>query len=333
MTQTPFVSVTIVNYNGAQFLPRVLTALTVQTFPDFEIIFVDNNSQDDSLSLVQTYRKRHHPPLRIIANGTNVGFAPACNQALHSARGEWVAFLNNDAWPEPTWLERLLAPADLAGGVGMVAAKMLFADDPAHINSAGIALDRVGIAWDWRGGEIDTSDETQVVEVFGPCGGAGLYARTLLDTLGGFDDDFFAYLEDADLAWRARLAGWKSVLAPQARVYHIHSATLGNASPFKNYLLGRNKIWSIVKNYPSPWFIQYLPIIIAYDIMAVLYGAMQTHNAAALNGRLAGLRKLPVVFAKRRRIQKKWLDGDNCIRVMKPVLPPWQISRRYSHLY
>ena len=134
----------------------------------------------------------------------------------------------------------------------MVASKMLFAHRPEIINSAGIAMDWAGIAWDWRGGEIDTPAEEHDSEVFGPCGGAALYSRRMLDEIGLFDEDFFMYLEDVDLACRARLAGWHCLLPPQARVLHAHSATAGEGSPFKSYQLGRNKIWTLVKNFPQP---------------------------------------------------------------------------------
>ena len=157
--------------------------------------------------------------------------------------------------------------------IGMVASKMLFAHDPSIINSSGIAMDWAGIAWDWRGGEIDNPTELETCEIFGPCGGAALYSRRMLDEIGSFDEDFFMYLEDVDLAWRAQLAGWKCLLSAARPCHPAHSASLGESSPRKSFLLGRNKIWTIVKiiqrrNCTATW-----PIIIGYDLMATLYGA------------------------------------------------------------
>src|SRR5206468_2274482 len=113
-------------------------------------------------------------------------------------------------------------------------------------NSCGIAIDPAGIAWDRYGGS-PTSAVDRDREVFGPCAGAALYRRAMLEDVGLFDGDFFAYLEDVDLAWRARLRGWGCVLEPVAVVRHAHSATLGEGSPFKRYLLGRNKVWVLAK--------------------------------------------------------------------------------------
>ena len=113
-----------------------------------------------------------------------------------------------------------------------------------------MAVDRAGIAWDWRGGERDDPGERAVAEIFGPCGGAGLYARRMMLQLGGFDEDFFAYLEDVDLAWRARLAGLRCFYQPPARILPAHSATLGDASPAKRLLLGRHQVWAPPKNRP-----------------------------------------------------------------------------------
>ncbi|MEZ4582142.1 MAG: hypothetical protein R3A10_10995 [Caldilineaceae bacterium] len=127
---------------------------------------------------------------------------------------------------------------------------------------------------------------------------AGLYARAMLDEIGGFGATFFAYLEDVDLAWRARLAGWRCLYQPQARVLHAHSATSGEGSPFKSYLLGRNKVWLLAKNYPQPWLTLYLPVIVVYDLLAALYGWLTRGDAALLRGRWDGLRRLPVAMAR-----------------------------------
>jgi len=326
------VSVLIINLNGERHLPQLIAALQQQTLHGFELIFVDNASTDHSIAIFEDLCQQSALSYSVIANQRNMGFAPACNQGIASAQASWIALLNNDAFPEPTWLECLYTTAQAAAGVGMVAAKLLFAHAPNRINSAGIAIDWAGIAWDWRGGELDHPDESQPVEIFGPCGGAALYSRAMLDEIGGFDEDFFAYLEDVDLAWRARLAGWRSLLEPKARVYHIHSATLGNDSPFKNYLLGRNKVWLITKNYPVPWLLLYLPVILAYDLMSVIGSILRTRNFASLLGRLAAVRQLPLFLKKRHIIQKKWRHADNWQMQMAPLVLPNSVLKRYAHL-
>lgn len=326
------VSVLVLNYHGCRFLPQLLAHLQQQTVDNFELIFIDNASYDGSVALVEQLCTECNIPHTVVQNTTNLGFAPACNQGNRLARGQWLALLNNDAWPEPQWLETLLVATKHDSKIGMVASKMLFAHNPIMINSCGIALDWMGIAWDWRGGETDDPTENALLEIFGPCGGAGLYSRAMLAEIGGFDDDFFVYLEDVDIAWRARLAGWQAVFQPQARVYHAHSATLGEGSPFKHFLLARNKVWLLTKNYPAKWLVPYLPLIFAYDLLATIYGGILRRNFALARGRLAGLQGLGKMLAKRKEIQRRWHDVDNWRSVMSPVELPWKVSQRYSHL-
>lgn len=325
-------SVLVINYNAREHLPRLFAALRAQTFDAFELIFIDNGSTDGSPALAAELCASSPMPARFVANQHNTGFAPAVNQGIRLAQGQWIALLNNDAFPEPTWLAHLMAATAAAPRVGMIAAKLLFAHAPDRINSAGIAIDWAGIAWDWRGGELDVPLEDGPIEIFGPCGGAALYARQMLDEIGGFDEDFFAYLEDVDLAWRAQLAGWRCILEPKARVHHIHSATLGNGSPFKNYLLGRNKVWLIAKNYPAPWFFWFLPVILGYDFLSICYNALRMRNLSALRGRIAGLRQLPHFLRKRRTIHRQRPLHSGWQGHIAPLAFPREILKRYAHL-
>jgi GT2 family glycosyltransferase len=299
-----------------------------QTLSPLEIIVVDNGSKDGSVEWVQNT----FPNVHLIANDRNLGFAAANNQALHAARGEYIATLNNDAWATPTWLAELVRAAQSDPSVGMCASKMLFADRPYMINSTGINLDWAGIAWDRQGGELDDKQENEPVEVFGPCAGAALYRREMLEELGGFDEDFFAYLEDVDLAWRARLAGWRCLYVPNAVVYHHHSATAKEGSYFKNYLLGRNKIWLLAKNYPMPYLLKYLPIIVLYDWGTLPYSLVVRGDWSAINGRLAALRDIRKLWRKRRATQASTRDFS-WVNLMQPVESPWRVLRRYRHLY
>jgi len=325
-------SIVIVNYNGLKHLPALYAALAVQTCLDFEVVFVDNGSADDSAQAADNLGRAFDVDTRIILNTSNRGFAPSCNQGIRSSRADHLVMLNNDTQPEPSWLENLIAATENDPKVGMVASKMLFAHRPEIINSAGIAMDAAGIAWDWRGGEYDRPDETRIVEVFGPCGGAALYTRPMLDEVGLFDEDFFMYLEDVDLACRAKLAGWTCLLEPQARVLHAHSATAGEGSPFKSFQLGRNKIWTLIKNVPEPFLNRHWPEIIGYDLMASGYGFAKRRDSALIRGRLAALQQLPKFLRKRSAIQTRWHDVDNWARLISPVEAPWAVSQRYRHL-
>jgi GT2 family glycosyltransferase len=289
---------------------------------------VDNASTDDSVALV----KREFPHIEVVVNRANLGFAAGNNVGIQRAGSPFVVTLNNDTEPRPGWLEALMKPALADESVGMVASKMVFSSRPETINSAGIAIDKAGIAWDRLGGAPDSGGET-VEEVFGPCAGAALYRRSMLEEVGLFDEDFFAYLEDVDLAWRARLAGWKCLYAPGAVVSHVHSATGVEGSPFKSYHLGRNKLWCIAKNYPSPHLLFWLPAIVAYDVAAVAYGVLRRRDLAAMRGRLAGLAGLPGQLSKRRRVQSlKRVTFTALARHMAPVSSPLGVLDRYRHL-
>lgn len=323
------VQVIIPNWNGRHLLPRCLSALLRQTFKDFAIIVVDNGSTDGSVA----WLCEQAPFVRVIANTTNKGFAAAVNQGIRASDSEYIATLNNDTEPEPSWLEALVAAAESDDRVGMCASKMLFADWPNLINSAGICLDPVGFAWDCRGGQLDQPFGEKLTEVFGPCGGAALYRRAMLNEIGLFDEDFFAYLEDVDLAWRARLAGWRALYVPWARVYHLHSGTLGEGSPLKNFLLGRNKVWLIAKNYPMPLLALYSPLIFIYDVAAIFYALITSGNIQALKGRLSGLAGLPKIWPKRREVQMlRKVRLTEWQRMLCPLEPPWRVIRRYRYL-
>ena len=326
---TPRVSSIILNWNGRRYLEPCLESVLAQTFRDFEIIVVDNGSSDGSTDLVRA----QFPAVRLIENQRNLGFAAANNQAIRATTSEFVATLNNDTRTDPGWLAALVSAMERAPGVGMCASKMVFAHQPDMINSAGICLDRAVIAWDRLGGQPDDRADDEPRSVFGACAGAALYRRAMLDQTGLFDEAFFAYLEDVDLAWRAQLAGWRALYVPQARVYHHHSATAQEGSPLKRRLLGRNKVWLVVKNYPTPTLFRYLPAILGYDLLAVGYTLLVQRDLNPLRVRLAGLKGLRQMLRKRRGVQRQRVGSSLAsVQLLQPLRAPWRVWRRYAHL-
>ncbi|MCC7359659.1 MAG: glycosyltransferase family 2 protein [Anaerolineales bacterium] len=325
----PLVSVVIVTWNGLRFLPECWAALRAQTYAPIEVIVVDNGSTDGSGQwlAVQT------PAPRVIVNAGNRGFAAANNQGLAAARGEYVALLNNDAYPEPGWLAALVAAAEADPGVGLLGGLLLFADRPHIVQSAGICVDRCGITWDAAGGELAAQQGDQPRPSFGPSAGAALYRRELLAALGGFDEAFFAYLEDVDLAWRARRAGWRAVLVPSARVKHVHSGTGRQGSALKTFYLARNKYRLLVKNYPWPYWVLSAPLIGLYDLLSLADSLLNQRTLAGLRGRLAGLRGLGAALRARRAAQAAaHTSGWAVLRLLAPAAAPWRVRRRYAHL-
>jgi hypothetical protein len=323
----PLVSVIIVNWNGHDHLVMCLPALFAQDFHDFEVIVVDNGSTDDSVAWITA----HFPRVRIIQNRTNQGFAPANNQGIRAARGALIALLNNDTVVAPHWLAVLVQAMADDTRIGMVAAQMVLAAQPDIIDSAGIAIDRAGIAWGVNGGQPAVPGIDQLAPVFGPSGGAALYRRTMLDEIGLLDEDFFAYLEDVDLAWRAQWAGWQAVYAPGAIVQHHHSATSQRIPHFKSRLLGRNKLWLLAKNYPLPHLLWYLPCILLYELFSLGQAWREGRLTSALAGRWAGLQGLPKMLAKRRTVVKR-ISSSAMLKKLHSVEHPVAILRRYGHV-
>ena len=150
----------------------------------------------------------------------------------------------------------------------------------------------------------------------------------MLDEVGLFDEDFFAYHEDVDLAWRARSRGWRCVYSPRAVVYHVHSGTGLEGSAFKNRLLGRNKIWTMVKNYPSPRIFLFLPLIAFYDLASAFYSLFKRQDASPLRGRLASLGLLPEMLRKRREIQRERTSSE--FPWFSPLADPVTMLKRYE---
>ena len=291
----PAVSVVVTNWNGRRFLADCLNALNAQTWQDFEIIVVDNGSTDGSVQWLREYWSS----VRVIANSENLGFPAAVNQGIQASAAVHVATLNNDTQVEPGWLAALVETIESDSRVGMCASKMLFAHSPEVINSAGVCIDRACIAWDWQGGEPDANQELQPSQVFGACAGAALYRRAMLEEIGGFDQDFFMYLEDVDVAWRARLAGWHCLYTPKARVLHRHSASSVEGSPLKNFYAGRNKVWLVIKNYPVPAGWLYLPMVVLYDLVTWPYRQILRGDWSSVRGRWDGLRHWRTAWRKR----------------------------------
>ena len=283
-------SVIVVNYRREALLEACLRSLrpaVARASAESEVIVVDNGSGDGSCDLV----RNRFPEVELVPLPGNRGFAGGVNEGIRRSRGDWVLILNNDLTVEPTTLEEVLAVGRSSPDVGSVAAQMRFADERATINSAGIVIDRLGIAYDRLVGAPATASEAAPTEVFGASAGAALYRRAMLDEVGGLDESFFIFLEDADLAWRARQAGWRCLYAPGAVVHHHHSATAGHGSSLKYFHVGRNRVRMLAKNADRDHLRRYGPAMVAYDLAYVVYAALFDRTLAPARGRLRGLRE------------------------------------------
>jgi len=243
----PIVSIIIVNWNGRDHLPDCLDSLAAQSFRDFEVVLVDNGSEDGSVEFV----RRQYPWVKLVPLPKNIGFAGGNNRGLENSYGDYIVTLNNDTRAEPDWLKILVEVADNHPRAGMVASRICSFSDPDVIDSIGMGICRDGMSRGWfRNRSWPELRLRDVENILFPSACVALYKRSMLKETGFFDDDFFAYAEDSDLGLRGRLAGWEAVTATQAVVYHKYSQTGGKLSPFKVYLVERNHYWVVWKNFP-----------------------------------------------------------------------------------
>lgn len=248
MSERVSVSAVIVNWNGGDGVLDCLASLRGQTRPPDEIIVVDNDSHDGSTDRIAA----QYPEVRLIRLARNTGFGGGVNRGAAAAVGDWLALLNNDAIADPRWLERMLAAVDTTSDVGMVACKIYLDRERRMLDKVGhrITLDGQNFGRGHRA--IDRGQYDGLNEVAWPDGCAGLFRRDVFERVGGVDEEFFAYADDADLGIRFRIAGWRCALAPEAVVEHRHSQSLGAYSPRKLFLVERNRIWLSTIYFPWP---------------------------------------------------------------------------------
>jgi GT2 family glycosyltransferase len=310
---SPSVSVIIVNWNRHDLLRACLSSLQQQTFRDFEVIVVDNGSVDGSLEML---RSAPLEQVRIIENPENRGFCAANNQGIQASRGQFIALLNNDAEAEPRWLEELLGALVPEPAVGMAASKILTWEDRGIIDKAGHLIYPDGQNRGRGTGERDRGQYDRLEEAAWPDGCAALYRRSLLEQIGGFDEDFFAYADDAELGLRARIAGWRCLYVPTAVVRHHTGSTLGRYSAERLFLIERNRLWLAAKLFP--WSLLALnPAYFALRVSATVWcsfrGKGELPRAASRLGTLglikcllkaqwAALIGLPAMLRKRRAV-------------------------------
>jgi GT2 family glycosyltransferase len=212
---------------------------------------VDNGSTDTSLEVARDFQKRMEFSLRVLENGSNYGFCRANNQGIDVARGEWIALLNNDAEANPDWLAAMWEAIGRREGYGMVACKILVYEDPRKIDKAGHLIYPDGQNRGRGSGQIDRGQFDIEEEVLWPDGCAALYKSAMLREIGGFDEDLFAYGDDAELGLRARIAGWKCLYVPTAVVRHRRGSTLGLLSSRRLELIERNRLLLALKHFPA----------------------------------------------------------------------------------
>lgn len=296
------VSLIIPSGNGRHLLPDCLESLRLQTYRDFQTVVVDNASTDDSVELM----RKQYPEVRVLELGYNGAFVGAVNAGIRATTGEIVVLLNNDTAAEPEWLAELIAVLDAAPDAGMAASKLLLWDRRDTLHSAADFYGLDGIPGSRGVWQRDEGQYDRDRYVFGACGGAAAYRRTLFDDIGLFDQELFAYCEDVDLNLRAQAAGYGCVFAPRSRVYHRLSAT--GSGPFASYHCGRNFITVLLKDVPGPVLRRHWPRMVraqARFAIEALWHAREPAARARLRGQLAGLALVPRTLVRRRQVQRR----------------------------
>jgi GT2 family glycosyltransferase len=296
------VAVIIVTWNASGLLGGVLDALDAQTVQPRRIVVIDNGSADADL-LEAVVRGR--ALCELVLSPENLGFAAANNLAIERCSDvEYVALLNPDAFPAPGWLQALLRSASENPSCASFASRMLDHGDARRLDGAGDVLSVSGKPARRGHGSAAAARFLVEEDVFAPCAAAALYRRSALMECGGFDKNFFCYLEDVDLGFRLRLAGYGCRYVPDAVVHHIGSALTGRRSDFAVYYGHRNIIFNYVKNMPSTLFWLLLPLHLLMNF-AYLAAAMCSGQAAVMmRAKRDAVRALPAVWVQRKAIQR-----------------------------
>jgi GT2 family glycosyltransferase len=297
---SPLVSIIVLNWNGEKYLPRCLDAIAKQTFTDYEVIIIDNASTDHSVDHVE----QHWPGFQVVRLDENLGFAIANNLGAKIARGNWVALLNNDAYPRPEWLENMMKAIQNYPMYSFFASCILQADDPDLIENAGDIYHISGLAWPRRRNATYNETPLETDEVFSACAAAALYKREAFLQVGGFNEKFFSHHEDVDLGFRLRLQGYRCLFVPEAVVLHVGSASFGFQSDKVVYQVNRNLVWSFVSNMPGWLFWKYLPAHIISNLIFLLYYTFRHRASAIWRAKFDALRGLPAAIEARKLIQK-----------------------------
>ncbi len=240
------VTVIIPNYNGKRFMEDCMEALSAAQGCPFELLMVDNGSTDGSVE----YVRERYPELKVIALDQNYGFSRAVNEGIRAAKTPYVILLNNDTKVKPGYVGALVRMMDRHPEAFSVSPKMIQMYHPDLIDDAGDQYTVLGWAFQ-RGVAHSVKRYKKPARVFSACGGAAIYRRAVFEQIGYFDEKHFAYLEDLDVGWRARLFGWQNLYCPQAQVEHVGSGTSGSKyNAFKVRLAARNNIYLNYKNMP-----------------------------------------------------------------------------------
>ena len=307
----PFFSIVILHWRGTDLLQRCLQALEAQSFTGYELILLDNGSQDFPKALPVKFKQ----PVKLLRSEENLGFAAGNNLAAGQAEGQYLVLLNNDAYPNPDWLSVLHAAAQ-KHPQHFFASRLLKAEAPQVLDGEWNVYHVSGLAWRKNHNAALSQAQSEPKQVLSACAAAAAYPLEAFRAIGGFDPDYFAYMEDLDLDLRLQAAGYPCLYLPTALVKHQGSASTGARSAFQLYHGHRNLIYTFVKNMPGIFFWLLLPLHILANLIYVIASLGMHEGKALRQGKLAALLSLGPLWAKRRQVQEKRKAGA------------WQLMRK-----
>ncbi len=331
----PLVSITIVNWNGGEVFADCLKSLTKLTYPNWELIVVDNGSTDGSEKLPSNY-KLQITNYKLIRNRVNLGFAPANNQGVKCAKGKYILLLNNDTKVTPDFLTKMVRRMEEYLSIGVMQPKMYMMDPPLpkaseghskirYLDNAGSFVTRIGFLEHWGFGKKDGKEFSKEREVFSSKGACMLIRKEVIEKTGLFDDDFVSYFEESDFCWRVWLVGWRVVFFPDAHIKHKVGFTIQRLDVTKiNYDYYKNRIMSLIKNLEFRNLVYILPVhlFISLGIALAFVVRGQTGSAGMILKAIAyNMRNLSKTLKKRSEVQNMRTISDSYIfdNLSKPV--------------
>ena len=248
MKKEPLVSILIANWNGGRIFNDCLKSLVKINYTDWELIVVDNGSNDGSQKLLLD-KNIEIKNYKLIRNKLNLGFAKANNQALKKAKGIYILLLNNDTKVEPDFLSKLVNRIEADGQIGIIQPKIFLMDRPGYLDNAGSYLTKIGFLDHWGFNQKNSSEFSKEKEIFSAKGACMLIRRSVIDKVGLFDSDFISYFEESDFCWRVWMQGYRVLFYPNAKIYHKLGFTIRRLGALElNYHYYKNRICSLIKN-------------------------------------------------------------------------------------
>jgi len=293
------VSVIIVNWNGGSLLLDCLDHLQAQSLPADKVLLMDNGSTDDSAKKAALM-----PGISVHFLNENLGFAKANNLAIQECDTEWVALLNPDALADKDWLFNLMQATQKNPDIAAFGSQQRLLNTPDRLDGVGDTYHISGLIWRTGHEKLCTEYTVDNNDIFSPCACAALYKLSALNEVGGFDEDFFCYVEDVDLGFRLQLHHYQARYVPKAIVYHAGSASTGGKhSEFSLYHGHRNLVWTFIKNMPPLLFWSLLPLHLLLNIISIGYFSYRGQGKIMLKSKYDALLGIPKMWHKRQEIQ------------------------------